>query len=142
MKSLKAYATTGDRIILDVTLNGGSMGSRVPFDRERRIEGRVIGTAPIESVTIVRNDQTVWSQDYLTLADNQLKSEETRAMKDLSFREFAIFAPLVAVVFWMGIYPVSFLDVMSVSVNNLIENYEASLAAAGAGDGVIASALQ
>jgi hypothetical protein len=77
MKSLKAYATTGDRIILDVTLNGGSMGSRVPFDRERRIEGRVIGTAPIESVTIVRNDQTVWSQDYLTLADNQLKSEET-----------------------------------------------------------------
>jgi NADH-quinone oxidoreductase subunit M len=43
-----------------------------------------------------------------------------------------VFAPLVVLVFWMGIYPMSFLDVMSVSVSNLIENYQNALAAAEA----------
>ena len=71
-----------------------------------------------------------------------LTKPDLKSMLDLSPREIMVFAPLVVMVLWMGIYPVSFLDVMSVSVNNLIENYEASLAAAGAGDGVIASALQ
>jgi NADH-quinone oxidoreductase subunit M len=47
-------------------------------------------------------------------------------------REALVFAPLVVLVFWMCIYPMSFLDVMSVSVGNLIENYQSALAAAEA----------
>lgn len=69
MRALKAYATTGDRIILDVSVNGVGMGQRGPFAAERLLEGRVIGTAPIESITVFKNDQPLWSRDYLTDAD-------------------------------------------------------------------------
>ena len=47
-------------------------------------------------------------------------------------REIAVFAPLVAVVFWMGIYPTSFLEVMDASVAGLIADYNDALAAARA----------
>ena len=43
---------------------------------------------------------------------------------DLNRREVAIFVPLAVIVMWMGIYPSSFLEIMSPSVTNLIENYE------------------
>jgi len=40
-------------------------------------------------------------------------------------------------VLWMGIYPVSFIDVFAASVANLIDNYNTALAAAAAAsDGV------
>ena len=48
----------------------------------------------------------------------------------MSPREIAIFAPLLAIVFIMGIYPTPFLDVMHVSVENLIQQYQSALAAA------------
>ncbi len=59
---------------------------------------------------------------YLTrrLIFGDLTHEETREMKDLSLREYTILLPLAAVVFWMGIYPASFLDPIRVSVDNLI----------------------
>ncbi|MEE9195203.1 MAG: NADH-quinone oxidoreductase subunit M, partial [Alphaproteobacteria bacterium] len=46
-------------------------------------------------------------------------------------REIAIFAPLVMAVLWMGIYPSSFLDAITVSAQNLTDNYAAALKAAG-----------
>ena len=65
MRDLASYATTGDRIILDVQLNGAEMGQRTPFQAERVISGRVIGTAPIHEITVVKNDTIVWQQNYL-----------------------------------------------------------------------------
>ena len=79
MRSLSTYATTGDRIILDVTLNDGEMGSRVPFSETRLVKGRVIGTAPIDSVTLVRNDEEIWAHDYLT-------DQDTRTIEDGEFQ--------------------------------------------------------
>ena len=52
--------------------------------------------------------------------------EDVRAMPDLSLREVAIFAPMIAVVLWMGIYPVSFLKPMQPSIANLIERVQAA----------------
>ena len=69
MKALKAYATTGDRIILDVSLNGTGMGQRAPFAAERSLMGRVIGTAPIEHIAVIKNDALLWEQDYLTATE-------------------------------------------------------------------------
>ena len=66
MRDLATYATTGDRMILDVSVNGGEMGTRVPFAEKRLIEGRVIGTAPIDTITVVKNDEEIWQRDYLT----------------------------------------------------------------------------
>lgn len=65
LKSLNAYATTGDRIILDVELNGTAMGQRAPYAAKRTFKGRVIGTAPIASISVVKNGKDVWSKDYL-----------------------------------------------------------------------------
>jgi NADH-quinone oxidoreductase subunit M len=52
---------------------------------------------------------------------------DVRAMLDLSWREVAIFAPMIAIVLWMGIYPVSFLKPMQPSLANLIEHVQLSL---------------
>jgi len=55
----RCYATTGERILLDFRVNGQRMGSEVPSDGPRRITGRVVGTAALTSVEIVRNNE-VW----------------------------------------------------------------------------------
>ena len=56
--------------------------------------------------------------------------DDLKSMLDMNWRERAVFAPLVVIVLWMGIYPMSFIDIMSASISNLIDNYEAALAAA------------
>ncbi len=68
MKRRAAYATSGDRIILDVSVNGAGMGERAPFAADRAIEGRVVGTAPINVVTVFKNGSVLWQKDYSTQA--------------------------------------------------------------------------
>jgi hypothetical protein len=69
LKSLAAYATTGERILLDVDLNGAKMGQRTSFSEVRRVRGYVVGTAPIERVTLVKNGRDLWTKDVLTDKD-------------------------------------------------------------------------
>jgi len=64
MKQLKAYATTGARIILDFDVNGTGMGQRGAFSDTRQVRASVIGTAPIDSVSLIKNDQVIWQQAY------------------------------------------------------------------------------
>ena len=61
----------------------------------------------------------------------QLTKDNLKKIKDLSPREIAVFAPLIILVFWMGIYPSSFLDVMHVSVENLIQQMKMAETASG-----------
>jgi NADH-quinone oxidoreductase subunit M len=51
-----------------------------------------------------------------------LTKEKLTAMLDLSPREIAVFAPLLVLVLWMGIYPQPFLNVMHASVGHLTEH--------------------
>jgi NADH-quinone oxidoreductase subunit M len=46
---------------------------------------------------------------------------------DLSPREKLVFAPLVVLVLWMGIYPSSFLKPIDRTVANLVANYQAAI---------------
>ena len=71
---------------------------------------------------------------YRRVIFGKLVKEDLKVLTDLTPREVAMFAPLVVMVFWMGIYPSSFLDVMAVSVDNLIVDYHADLARAAARD--------
>jgi len=64
---------------------------------------------------------------YRRVIFGELTKPDLKKMMDLSPREIAIFAPLVFVVFWMGIWPDPFLEVMAVSVDNLIEQHHAAL---------------
>jgi NADH-quinone oxidoreductase subunit M len=52
---------------------------------------------------------------------------DVRTMLDLSWREVAIFAPMIAVVLWMGVYPDSFLRPMQPTLARLIEHVQVAL---------------
>jgi predicted DNA-binding ArsR family transcriptional regulator len=66
MRDLAAYATGGERIILDATLNGAPMGRRLAASDSRRFSCRVMGTAPIDTIDVVKNGDVIYSKRYLT----------------------------------------------------------------------------
>ncbi|MCP4328789.1 MAG: NADH-quinone oxidoreductase subunit M [Alphaproteobacteria bacterium] len=69
---------------------------------------------------------------YRRVIFGTMTKDDIKDFTDLSPREIAVFAPLVVVMLWMGIYPSSFLDMIHTSVVHLIQNYETALAASQA----------
>jgi len=61
---------------------------------------------------------------YRRVLFGKLVREDLKSILDLSPREIMLFAPLLLVVIWMGIYPSSFLGPMHASVAKLINNYQ------------------
>jgi NADH-quinone oxidoreductase subunit M len=64
---------------------------------------------------------------YRRVIFGKLEKEYLKKIMDLEPREIAIFAPLVALVLWMGIWPDPFLSVFDASVSNLLQNYQSAL---------------
>jgi NADH-quinone oxidoreductase subunit M len=64
---------------------------------------------------------------YRRVVFGKLTREDLKTILDLSLREIAMFTPLVIGVFWLGIYPSSFLNPMHASVAKLIGNYHVAL---------------
>jgi NADH-quinone oxidoreductase subunit M len=60
---------------------------------------------------------------YRRVVFGELTRADLKSILDLDKREIAIFAPLVVVVLWMGIYPKPFLDVFALSAENLASRY-------------------
>jgi NADH-quinone oxidoreductase subunit M len=54
--------------------------------------------------------------------------DDLRRILDLSPREVAVFAPLVVLTLWMGIYPSSFTSFFDASVGQMVARHEAALA--------------
>jgi len=67
---------------------------------------------------------------YRRVVFGKLEKDYLKTIMDLEPREIAIFAPLVVLVLWMGIWPDPFLRVFDASVSNLLANYQSALAAA------------
>jgi len=65
---------------------------------------------------------------YRRVAFGRITREDLRRLLDLSPREVAVFAPLVVLVLWMGLYPSSFLSFTEASVAHLVARHEAALA--------------
>ena len=68
----RCYATTGQRIILDFKADGHVMGAEYQSKDDPHFFVKVIGTAPLQSVTLVRNNQ-----DYYQAEGNGHKMELT-----------------------------------------------------------------
>ncbi len=51
----------------------------------------------------------------------EITHEENKTLKDMSKRELAVLIPIVLLIFWIGIYPNSFLRKMDASVNHLLQ---------------------
>jgi len=64
---------------------------------------------------------------YRKVVFGELTKDSLKAILDMNRREMAIFAPLVLLALWMGIYPASFLDPMAPAVDKLIGDYQAAL---------------
>ena len=58
-----------------------------------------------------------------------LEKDNLKAIADMTPREIAVLAPLVVLTILFGFYPAPLLDVMAASVDNLISDYQAALAA-------------
>ena len=57
---------------------------------------------------------------YRRVIFGDLTKENLKSITDLNWREVGIFAPLVSLALVLGLYPEPFLDVLHVSVENLI----------------------
>ncbi|MCK8782816.1 NADH-quinone oxidoreductase subunit M [Roseomonas sp. NAR14] len=64
---------------------------------------------------------------YRRVIFGRITRDDLRALLDLSPREYAVFAPLILLTLWMGVYPQSFLSFFEVSVAALIQRHEAAL---------------
>jgi NADH-quinone oxidoreductase subunit M len=63
---------------------------------------------------------------YRRVIFGELTRDDLKDILDLNWREKAIFAPMIVLVLWMGIYPKVFLDVFSPSVQLLVTRYQAA----------------
>jgi NADH-quinone oxidoreductase subunit M len=68
---------------------------------------------------------------YRRVIFGMITRDDLRNILDLSSREKAVFAPLIVLVLWMGIYPMSFLGPIRASVDHLVQQVSAAQAAPG-----------
>ncbi|MBM3952495.1 MAG: NADH-quinone oxidoreductase subunit M [Rhodospirillales bacterium] len=61
---------------------------------------------------------------YRRVIFGKLTKDALAKITDLTPREIAVFAPLIALVFWMGVYPAPFLKIMHASSANLVRQVE------------------
>lgn len=52
----------------------------------------------------------------------ELVKDEQHPLHDLSLRELAVLAPMIVMIFWMGVFPNYFLDKTKASVEHLVKN--------------------
>ena len=69
---------------------------------------------------------------YRRVIFGELVKEDLKTILDVSPREVLIFAPLLLIVVWMGVYPSSFTSFFRVSVENLMAQHDAAVTAARA----------
>jgi NADH-quinone oxidoreductase subunit M len=67
---------------------------------------------------------------YRRIIFGKLENASLKLMTDLTWREAAVVAPLAVLTIFFGFYPAPILDASAVSVDALIKNFHASLAAA------------
>jgi len=64
---------------------------------------------------------------YRRIIFGRITRDDLRAILDLSPREIAVFAPLVVLTLWMGIYPSSFSAFWDATVSAMVEHHQAAL---------------
>ncbi len=61
---------------------------------------------------------------YRRLFYGALVKDDVRAMKDLSVREITVFAPMLILVLWIGIYPATFRNVYAPSLEKALSDFQ------------------
>lgn len=63
LRARRTWVTSGPRIVIAETVNGGYPGARVAAAADRVIRGKVIGTARIDRIDLIRNGKVIDSRD-------------------------------------------------------------------------------
>jgi NADH-quinone oxidoreductase subunit M len=58
-----------------------------------------------------------------------LDKDENKKLKDLNWREIVTLVPLLVVIFWIGLYPKPFFDLMAPAVGKLAAVFQAAAVA-------------
>jgi NADH-quinone oxidoreductase subunit M len=71
---------------------------------------------------ILAGTGVVWAAVYLLwftkrFLFGEITNEKNKALKDLNAREIFVLVPMVILIFWLGIYPKTFMDYLKPSVN-------------------------
>ncbi len=56
----------------------------------------------------------------------KVDKEENRSLKDLNWREIAVLVPLLILIFWIGLYPAPFFNLMGPAVDKLLAGVQAA----------------
>jgi NADH-quinone oxidoreductase subunit M len=64
---------------------------------------------------------------YRRLFFGPLEKADVRAMPDLTMREYAMFVPLIVLVFWLGVHPATFRDELAPTVEKIVADYHAAI---------------
>ncbi|MEM9776776.1 MAG: DUF3604 domain-containing protein, partial [Chloroflexota bacterium] len=59
LKNRRCYATTGERMLLEITLNGNVMGSVVPWSPSQILLASIVGTGPLESIQLFEGKEII-----------------------------------------------------------------------------------
>ncbi|WP_435320916.1 DUF3604 domain-containing protein [Haloarchaeobius sp. TZWSO28] len=62
--SKRVYATTGARILLDVSIDGAGMGESVTVDGAPTVEASVRGTAPVQRIDLFRGSEQIATESF------------------------------------------------------------------------------
>ena len=65
---------------------------------------------------------------YRRVIFGKLTKDDLKSILDMNPREIAVFAPLIILTILMGVYPGPFLDIMEVSVANLVDQHKSAMA--------------
>ncbi len=69
LKARRCYATTGERIVLEVEADGHPMGAEYRADRPSTLTVRAIGVGPLEKVEILRGEAVVHTHQVAPVGD-------------------------------------------------------------------------
>jgi NADH-quinone oxidoreductase subunit M len=105
----------------EFTILLGSMGATDAFGSNAWIY-----TAFATSGVILAAIYLLWM--YQRVFMGPLDKEENKQLRDVNRRELAIFLAFLLFIFWIGIYPTPYFDVMSASVGRLTESLTAVVA--------------
>ncbi len=116
LRGRATYATSNaQRIVVRMTVGDQPVGTSLPIARAPVMEARVLGTAPIDHIDVVRNGEVVFSRDYLKPQSEAAQAVQLMFHSPTETPGTSNIPPLAAVM-WQGWIEVSGAEIVSVRV--------------------------
>ena len=76
LRSRRCYGTSGDKIVIDFRIKDAFMGQELTVKEKPTIKAHIIGTAPLTSVVVFKNNNIVWEKN----------TDQLKGMSDFEFQ--------------------------------------------------------